>query len=106
MIWVFLLDAPAFFTVLLFWKRDSFPTIPLKRWVAGTTAGAAGYVAYWLVLWALSVAPKASVSALRATSILFAVIFGVVFLKEPLNVLRSAAVTAIAAGVTMLKLSK
>lgn len=106
LIWVFLLDAPVFFTVLLFWKRDSFPTISLKRWVAGTTAGAASYVAYWLVIWALSVAPMASVSALRATSILFAVLFGVVFLKEPLNVLRTAAVTAIAAGVTMLKLSK
>lgn len=106
MIWVSLLDALAFTAIALLLKTDVFSTALPRRWIAGAVAGSAGYLAYWLVIWALSVAPMASVSALRSTSILFAVLFGVLFMGEPFSALRAAAVTAITAGTTMLKLGK
>ncbi len=63
-------------------------------------------VATWLVIWALTLAPLALVSALRETSIVFAVLFGVVFLKERLDLIRLAATTTTLVGAVMLKTSK
>ncbi|MFB3083450.1 MAG: EamA family transporter [Gammaproteobacteria bacterium] len=106
MVWVSLLDAPPFLAYALCLKYRTVLSIPRQRWISGCMAGVAGYMAYWIVVWALTVAPMAPVAALRSTSIIFAVIFGVVFLKERLNPIRLAATMAITAGVTMLKLNK
>jgi drug/metabolite transporter (DMT)-like permease len=67
--------------------------------VGGGLLSAAGYGA---VVWALGVAQMARVSALRETSILFAAIIGVAFLKEPLSLRRGVCATAIAAGAALL----
>ncbi|MCO5066976.1 MAG: DMT family transporter [Rhizobiaceae bacterium] len=106
MIWVSLLDAVAFLPVAQFARRGALWPSSAKRWTAGAIAGVTGFAAYWLVVWALTVAPMASVSALRATSIGFVLVFGVVFLKEPATILRSASAIAIAAGTAMLKFGK
>ncbi|MCO5066898.1 MAG: DMT family transporter [Rhizobiaceae bacterium] len=79
MIWVGLLDAAAFLPVVQFRRRHALWPSSAKRWTAGAIAGVTGFIAYWLVVWALTIAPMASVSALRATSIGFAVVFGAVF---------------------------
>ncbi|MCY1307604.1 hypothetical protein D9M70_575390 [compost metagenome] len=50
-------------------------------------------------------APVATVAALRETSILFAVVISVVFLKEPVSVWRIAAACVIALGALLLKLA-
>ena len=50
------------------------------------------YGSSWLVIWALTLAPMALVSALRETGIVFAVIIGVVFLKERLSLARLASI--------------
>lgn len=44
--------------------------------------GSASFTAYAIVVWAFTQAPIALVSALRETSILFAVLLGMIFLKE------------------------
>lgn len=106
MIWVSLLDAVAYLPVAWTWKRGTLWISSKRRWGAGTIAGVTGFIAYWLVVWALTLAPMALVSALRATSIGFALVFGVVFLKEPLTALRSASAIAIATGVAILKFGK
>ena len=54
----------------------------------------------------MTVAPIALVAALRETSIVFAVLFGVVFLKERLNVARVAATFATLLGVVLLKTNR
>ena len=46
------------------------------------------FVAYALVTWAFTQAPIALVTALRETSIVFALLIGVLVLKEPLNLLK------------------
>lgn len=106
MIWVSLLDAVVFLPVVQVQRHPALWPSSARRWLAGTIAGATGFVAYWLVIWALTVAPMGSVSALRSTSIGFALVFGVVFLKEPMTTLRSVSAIAIAAGAAMLKFGK
>jgi len=59
--------------------------------------------AYGLVVWALALAPMAAVSALRETSVLFAVIIGVKLLGEPLGPHRIAAAALVATGIVMIE---
>jgi drug/metabolite transporter (DMT)-like permease len=59
-----------------------------------------------VVMWALSLAPLALVSALRETGIVFAVIIGIVFLKERVNLARLASIALTLIGTALLKLSR
>jgi len=74
-----------------------------KMWKVGVAAGVASLLAYWIVVWAMTQAPFALVSALRETSVVFAVLFGVVLLKERLDLLRLAAIGVTLLGVVMLR---
>jgi drug/metabolite transporter (DMT)-like permease len=76
-----------------------------KNWWRGLIGGAGSIGAYGLALWAMTKAPVATVAALRETSILFAVVISVVFLKEPVSVWRIAAACVIALGALLLKLA-
>ena len=73
---------------------------------AGIAARIMSYGSAWVVIWALSLAPLAMVSALRETGIVFAVIIGVVFLKERVNPARLASIALTLVGTTLLKLSR
>ncbi|WP_331373986.1 EamA family transporter [Sinorhizobium chiapasense] len=74
-------------------------------WRRGLIGGAGSIGAYGLALWAMTKAPVATVAALRETSILFAVVISVVFLKERVSIWRIAAASAIALGALLLKLA-
>lgn len=67
--------------------------------------GNASYLAYVTVLWACLYAPVAVVSSLRETSVLFAVILGVVFLKERLTAFKIGIILMIFAGVLILRMA-
>jgi drug/metabolite transporter (DMT)-like permease len=56
------------------------------------------------VLWAMSVAPVALVSVLRETSVLMAVMLGVVVLKERLLPARIIAAVAVISGLAIIRL--
>jgi drug/metabolite transporter (DMT)-like permease len=106
MVWVTLLYAvlvACFFRVL---QRGKGRQIVERRWPTGVLAGLMSYGSSWLVIWALTLAPMALVSALRETSIVFAVIIGVVFLRERLSVMRLASIATTLIGMTVLKLSR
>jgi len=68
--------------------------------------GSASFAAYALVIWSFTQAPIALVTALRETSIIFALLIGVVLLKEKLDLAKivSTAITLI--GVALLRLAK
>lgn len=73
------------------------------RWSAPETrtallAGIVQLVTYGTVIWALTMAPIGPVSALRETSIVFAALIGLLFLREPLTARRLGACVVIAAG--------
>jgi drug/metabolite transporter (DMT)-like permease len=58
--------------------------------------------AYSLVIWAMSLGPMASVSALRETSVIFAAFIGAFVLKERVGVLRILAAILVASGIVLM----
>jgi drug/metabolite transporter (DMT)-like permease len=89
------------------WTRRSDAGIQIRRtWVLAVPMGLLSLAAYWAVIWAMTVAPAALVAALRETSIVFAVLFGVLFLGERLSLARLAAIFATLTGALVLKLNR
>lgn len=68
--------------------------------------GSASFIAYALVIWAFTQAPIALVTALRETSIVFALIIGVFFLKERLDLAKVLSTFLTMAGAALLRFSK
>ena len=75
---------------------------PFRRWrhtgKAAWPAASLSLTAYWIAIWAMTVAPIAMVAALRETSVLFGAAIAVVFLKEPLRAPRIFAAVLIVCG--------
>ena len=69
-------------------------------------AGGASFTAFALVIWAFTQAPIALVAALRETSVIFALLIGVVVLKERLNLVKIFAATVTTSGALLVKLSR
>lgn len=67
--------------------------------------GAASMIIYSGELWAMTRAPIALVAALRESSILFAAVFAVILLKEPLRPGRMAGAGVVALGVMIMRLA-
>ena len=88
-------------------KRGAPPVIAHARryWLSGLLGGGGSLAAYGLALWAMTKAPVATVAALRETSILFAIVISVVFLKARASLWRYAAGALIALGVLILRLA-
>ena len=86
-------------------RRRPVPIGPRSQ-RGGIASGLMSYASSWLVIWSLTLAPVALVSALRETGIVFAVILGVVVLKERLNLARLASIVTTLVGTTLLKLSR
>ncbi|WP_281967188.1 DMT family transporter [Roseovarius nanhaiticus] len=68
--------------------------------------GGASFVAYALVTWAFTQAPIALVTALRETSVVFALLIGVFFLKERLDLAKVLATAAMLGGAVLLRLAR
>lgn len=68
--------------------------------------GTASFIAYALAVWAFTQAPIALVTALRETSIIFALLIGVVFFGERLNLGKVVATFATLVGAALLRLAR
>lgn len=68
--------------------------------------GAASYTAYALVVWGFTQAPIALVTALRETSIVFALIIGVVVMKERLDLMKVASTFVTVAGAVLMRFAR
>nr|WP_292524289.1 EamA family transporter [Mesorhizobium sp.] len=88
---------------LIFRGPKALPVLA-RDWKAGVYTGVLSGAAYWIVMWAMTKAPIASVAALRETSILFALMISVFALGEKMTAWRGAAVLSIVAGVVTLRL--
>lgn len=105
-LWLFALNGPALVLILLLRRRGGTLRLLRQNWRLRLVAGVMSLVSYWLVVWALTLAPLALVAALRETSIVFAVLFGVVFLKERLSLVQLTVIATSLIGVVMLKLNR
>lgn len=74
------------------------------HWQRGVIGGILSIAAYGIVLWAMTQAPIAYVSALRETSVLFASIIAVLFLSEPLKTSRIVSAILIISGIVIMKI--
>ncbi|MCP3971678.1 MAG: EamA family transporter [Rhodobacteraceae bacterium] len=102
--WLFMLDLLILFpTTLLIYRRLPLPR-SRARWIPGAIAAAASYGAYWITVWAMTIAPIALVTALRETSILFAVLIGWLIFGERMNAGKAVAAALILTGVVLTRL--
>ncbi len=75
------------------------------HWRRAVIGGALSFVAYGLVLWAMTFAPIAGVSAFRETSVVFAALIGIIFFGERAGPRRLIGAAIVAAGAVVLKLA-
>ncbi len=76
------------------------------EWKLTLGGGGASFAAYALVVWAFMSAPIALVTALRETSIIFAMLLGVLVLGERLSWQKVVAVLLAISGVLLLRFSQ
>ena len=106
MVWLSLITSIAIVACAHSLQRGQRQPVSRRTLQAGITAGIMSYGSSWVVIWALTIAPLALVSALRETAVIFAIVIGVVCLKEQLSLSRLASIAATLAGTTVLKLSR
>ncbi len=87
-------------------KPGLLRTLPTRGKRIFVIGGSASFVAYALVIWAFTQAPIALVTALRETSIVFALLIGVFFLKEKLDLAKVFSTLVTLLGAALLRFSK
>ena len=105
MSWVFIFSALFFPIVLKFRKQKNILKKTLTEgkfvfWIGGFLS----YIAYVITVWAFTKAPIPMVSALRESSIIFAIFIGYFYLKEKISLYKIVSILLIFAGVIGLKL--
>lgn len=102
--WLFIMDF-AFMVPITALTRGT-RGIPRQRrtWLFGSVGGALSYGAYAVVVWAMTQAPIALVTALRETSIFFAVLIGWLVFGEAMTRSKALAAVLIVSGVILSRL--
>ena len=105
MSWVFIFSALFFPVVLHFRKQKNILKKTLTKgksvfWIGGTIS----YLAYVITVWAFTKAPIPMVSALRESSIIFAIFIGYFYLKDKVNFHKTVSILLIFIGVVGLKI--
>jgi drug/metabolite transporter (DMT)-like permease len=104
--WVHLFNGIPIALLALYLRRGRVSVSVRKSWKVGVLGGIVSLLAYWIVIWAMTQAPLALVSAVRETSMMFAVLLGVFVLKERLDLARLASTGMTLIGTVTLKMSK
>lgn len=105
-LWLNLFNGLPTIALALVLRRGQISQQVRKVWKIAAVSGVVSLLAYWIVLWAMTQAPLALVSAVRETSMVFAVLFGVFFLKERLDIARLVSTFITLLGAVLLKTSK
>ncbi len=99
--WALAATAAFYLPVVLRWKGPATLIASRAEWRAGLVAGVASYLAYSIVVWAMTQAPVALVAGLREASILFAVLIGWLIFGERLGRGKAWAAALIVAGAVL-----
>ncbi|HEY1606899.1 MAG TPA: EamA family transporter [Allosphingosinicella sp.] len=103
--WLFLLIGAALGLWAMTARRRAFLAYAADNWRLALAGGAGTAASYGLALWAMTIAPIATVAALRETAILFGTAISGLVLKERIGPARIAAACTIAAGAAALRLA-
>ncbi|MNM80741.1 EamA-like transporter family protein [compost metagenome] len=104
LVWLTLLSGGPFPLLAMFARTRAFARFWINEWQVGITVGVCVVASYGLVLWAMQLGSIAEAAALRETSVLLAVLFGMRFLKEPFGLPRLLACALVLAGMLLMKL--
>jgi drug/metabolite transporter (DMT)-like permease len=103
-VWLFFLDMLPTLALVLIVRRRAFFAAVEENWRAGLLGGVLSLVAYWIVIWAFTVAPIPIVAALRETSILFALLIGMLWLGEKVTRVRAVSIVLVLLGLALMRL--
>jgi len=87
-VWLTIGDGLLTFFIAVLWKRSAIWRVARANLRVGLAGAVMQVGAYWIIVWALAVAPMALVSGLRETSVLFAALISTFLLKEGMGVWR------------------
>lgn len=101
-----LINAVAFAGAMALYKPGTLGLLRKSGGGAFFIGGTASFAAYAIVTWAFTQAPIAIVSALRETSIVFALFIGVFVLREKLDLSKVASTFAVLLGAMIMRFAK
>ncbi|MGI9508166.1 MAG: EamA family transporter [Geminicoccaceae bacterium] len=104
--WLTIGNAIVFGGIMAFVRPRALLDIPSHGKVMLFFGGGASFIAYALVIWAFTQAPIALVTALRETSIVFALLIGVFVLKEKLDLAKLFSTTVTLLGAGLMRFAK
>jgi drug/metabolite transporter (DMT)-like permease len=100
---LFICDGTLSLAYVLWRRRATLITTARREWRGASVGGLMCLGGYWLVIWALTIAPAATVAALRETSVVIAALLATFLLKEPFGAWRVAAAATVAVGAILLR---
>lgn len=104
--WLAIGNAVVMLIASLFMRPGILSDVVTSRKMVLFIGGGASYIAYALVIWSFTQAPIALVTALRETSIVFALLIGVFHLKERLSLVKVLSTMATLSGAIMLRFAR
>jgi drug/metabolite transporter (DMT)-like permease len=99
--WVMAMTGVMYLPTIMFMRGAAIVNIPLRDWPRGLAASGLSYMAFAIVVWAMSSAPIALVTSLRETSILFAMVLGWLVFSEKMQSGKILAACMIVVGVVL-----
>jgi len=100
-VWLTIGDGILTFLIALMWKKREIWRVAKNNIPTGLAGGFMQVGAYWIIIYALAIAPMGMVSALRETSVLFAALISTFILKEGFTVWRFVSASLIAFGLIL-----
>jgi drug/metabolite transporter (DMT)-like permease len=100
-VWLTVADGLLTFLLVSIWKPSAVRQVLRRNWLVGFLGGALQVGAYWIIIWALALAPMAMVSSLRETSVLFAAVISTFVLKEGFGVWRFVSAGLVTLGLVL-----
>ena len=104
--WVSIINAVVFPTIMMRLKPGLIAKVAREGRSLMIFGGGASFLAYALVVWAFTQAPIPLVTALRETSIIFALLIGVLFLNERVSLIKVASTALTLFGAVLLRFSR
>lgn len=102
-VWLLVLDGSMMLAFGLVRARARLLVHFMESWPFMLVGGALASTGYGIAIWAMTVAPIALVASLRETGVLFAALIGVVFLGEPLRMVRVVATVLAVVGALLIR---
>jgi drug/metabolite transporter (DMT)-like permease len=105
-VWLTIGDGLLTFLLALAWKGGTVWRVARANLRTGLAGGAMQVGAYWIIVWALALAPMGMVSALRETSVLFAALISTLLLKEGWGAWRFVSAALVSFGLVLQRAHK